>query len=60
MQLITRDEAIAIRNKLRGVNVVVTNRHAKSKAKSYYTEDSNYVNKFLAQYRSRKNIEHFE
>lgn len=57
---ITRDEAIAIRENLRGVHVTITNRQSKSKAKTYYTEDSPYTMKFLRQLHKDDKIEHFE
>ena len=60
MQKIAREEALAIRKNLRGVNVTVTNRHSKSKAKDYFVESSPYVNKFLEKMRSQQVIEHYE
>ena len=60
MLKITRDEAIAIRNNLRGVHVAITNRQSKSKAKTYYTEETGYVKRFLEKYHSNDKVEHYE
>lgn len=60
MQKITREEAIAIRKNLRGVNVVITNRQSNSKAKTYYVESSPYVNRFLERMHRNDKIEHYE
>lgn len=57
---ISRDEAIAIRNNLRGVPVVIANRQSKSKAKTYYVESSPYVMRFLTQIHKNDKVEHFE
>lgn len=57
---ITRDEAIAIRENLRGVHVTIANRQSKSKAKTYYTEDSAYTRKFLYQLHRNDKVEHYE
>ena len=57
---ITKQEAEAIRNNLRGVNVVVTNRQSKSKAKTYMVEESNYTLKFLERFHRNDKVEHFE
>lgn len=57
---ISKQEAEAIRNNLRGVNVVVTNRQSKSKAKTYMVEESNYTLKFLERFHRNDNVEHFE
>ena len=57
---ITREEAIAIRKNLRGVNVTITNRQSKSKAKSYYVESSPYVLKYLDQLHKNDKVEHYE
>lgn len=60
MQKITKEEAMAIRENLRGVHVTMTNRQAKAKARTYFVEESPYVNKFLAQLRKKQNVSHFE
>lgn len=57
---ITREEAIAVRNNLRGVNVTITNRQSRSKAKSYYVESSPYVLRFLEQFHCEDKVEHYE
>lgn len=57
---VTREEAIVIRNNLRGVNVIITNRQSKSNAKTYYTEDTPYVNRFLNKLRKGMKVVHFE
>ena len=57
---VSREEAIAIRNNLRGVNVVITNRQSKSKAKTYYTENTPYVNRYLAKLHKKDKIQHYE
>ena len=51
---------MAIRENLRGVHVTMTNRQAKSKARTYYTEESPYVNRYLAQLRKNQKVEHYE
>lgn len=60
MQKITKEEAMAIRENLRGVHVTMTNRQAKAKARTYFVEESPYVNKFLAQLRKKQKVTHFE
>ena len=60
MQKISKEEAIAIRENLRGVHVTITNRKAKSKAKGYFVEESPFVNKYLARLRSKQRTEHYE
>ena len=60
MIMITRDEAIKIRENLRGVNVTVTNRQSKSKAKSYFVESSPYVLRYLEQLHKNDKVEHYE
>lgn len=60
MKQITRDEAIAIRENLRGVRVTITNRQSKSKAKTYYCESSPYVLRYLEELHKNDKIEHFE
>lgn len=60
MQKISKEEAMAIRENLRGVHVTMTNRQSKSKARTYYCEDSPYVNRYLAQLRKNLKVEHFE
>ena len=60
MQQITKQEAQAIRDNLRGVHVTMTNRQAKSRAKSYYCEENPYVNKFLEKLRSKQKVTHYE
>lgn len=57
---ITKQEAIAIRENLRGVHVTMTNRQSKSKARTYYVEDSAYVMRFLNQLHKNDNVEHLE
>lgn len=57
---ISREEAIAIRNGLRGVHVTIANRQSNSKAKTYYVESSPYVMRFLAQLHRNDKIEHCE
>ena len=51
---------MAIRENLRGVHVTMTNRQAKAKARTYFVEESPYVNKFLAQLRKNQKVTHFE
>lgn len=60
MMKITREEAIAIRKNLRGVQVVVTNRGAKSKARTYYVEQTGYTMNFLEKYHHKDKLEHYE
>lgn len=57
---ISREEAIAIRNGLRGVHVTITNRQSRSKAKTYYCESSPYVLRFLNQLHKNDKVEHYE
>ena len=57
---ITREEAIAIRKNLRGVHVTMTNKQSKSRARTYYTESSPYVLKFLERFHSNDKVEHYE
>ena len=57
---ITKEEAMQIRENLRGVNVVITGRQHKSRAKSYYVEQSPYTTRFLNKLQSNKKIEHYE
>lgn len=60
MLQITKQEAMAIRENLRGVKVTMTNRQSKSKARSYYVEESNYVMNFLKRFHSKDKVEHYE
>lgn len=60
MQKISKEEAMEIRKNLRGVHVTTTNRGSKSKARTFYTEESPYVNKFLARLRNKQRVQHFE
>ena len=60
MVQISREEAMAIRENLRGVHVSVTNRQSKAKKRSYYVEESGYVMRFLNSLRSKQKVEHFE
>lgn len=60
MQQITKYEAEMIRKNLRGVHVTTTNRYSNAKKKSYYTEESPLVSKFLARLRSDLRVSHFE
>lgn len=57
---INREEAIAIRENLRGVHVTITNRQSKSKARTYYVESSPYVLKFLERLHCNDKVEHYE
>ena len=57
---ISKEDAMAIREKLRGVHVTMTNRQSKSRARSYYVENSEYVLRFLRQLHSKDKIEHYE
>lgn len=57
---ISKQEAMAIRNNLRGVSVVIANRQSKSKAKTYYVESSPYVMRFLMRWHENDKVEHFE
>lgn len=57
---ISKEEAIAIRKNLRGVNIAITGRNHKSKSKKYYCEESPYVLKFLDRIRSKQSTEHYE
>lgn len=60
LQKITKEEAMAIRENLRGVHVTMTNRQSKAKARTFYCEESPYVNKFLERLRKNQKVEHFE
>lgn len=57
---ISREDAIAIRQNLRGVHVTITNRQSKSKAKTYYVESSPYVLRYLSQLHKNDKVEHYE
>lgn len=57
---ISKEEAIAIRNNLRGVHVTITNRQSKSRARTYYVEESPYVMRFLNNLHKKYKTEHFE
>lgn len=57
---ISREDAIAIRENLRGVHVTITNRQSKSKAKTYYCENSPYVLRYLNQLHKNDKVEHYE
>jgi len=60
LQKITKEEAMAIRENLRGVHVTMTNRQAKAKARTYFVEESPYVNKFLERLRKNQKVSHYE
>lgn len=57
---ISKEEAMEIRNKLRNVNVTMTNRQGNAKKKTYYVEESYPVKKLLDDIHSRQKVEHFE
>ena len=57
---ISRAEALAIRENLRGVHVTMTNRQSKSKARTYDVEDSRIVQLFLDKFHSQDKVEHYE
>lgn len=57
---ISREDAIAIRENLRGVHVTITNRQSRSKVKTYYVESSPYVLRYLNQLHKNDNVEHYE
>lgn len=57
---ITKEEAMAIRENLRGVNVTILNRQSKSKKKRYMTEESPYVMRFLQRLHRNDKVEHYE
>jgi hypothetical protein len=60
LQKITKEEAMAIRENLRGVHVTMTNRQAKARARIYFVEESPYVNKFLERLRKNQKVTHYE
>lgn len=57
---ISREDAIAIRENLRGVHVTITNRQSRSRAKTYYVESSPYVLRYLNQLHKNDKVEHYE
>ena len=57
---IEKEEAIAIRETLRGVPVIICNRQAKSKKRTYYVESSPYVMRFLQRLHKYDKVEHYE
>lgn len=52
---VTKEEATAIRNTLRDVHVVSTNKRS-SRARNYYVEDSTVVQRFLSRFRENKKV----
>lgn len=60
MVKISKEEAMEIREKLRNVNVAITNRQGNSKKKTYYVEESYAVKRLLDEIHSRQKIQHFE
>ena len=57
---ISKEEAMSIKENLRGVNVTITGQGHKSKGKRYYTEDTQFVSRYLSRLRSNKKTEHYE
>lgn len=49
---ITKEEAVALRNKFSDLHIAITNRHKKSRRKHYYTEETNRVLYFLERLRN--------
>ena len=60
MVKITKSEAIAIRENLRGVPVVIVNRQSKAKKRSYMVEETPYVMRFLEKLHKNDKVEHYE
>ena len=60
MICVSQEEAVAIRERLRNVNVTTTGMQHKSRGKKYWVEETPYVLRFLDRLRSRQKIEHYE
>ena len=60
MLKITKEEAMKIREELPWAHVTMTNKQKRSKARTYFCEETRPVKRLLYELQANKSVQHFE